>query len=228
MKRHYKFVDMTGAVVGRLTVLSEAHTTKRGTFWNVRCECGTEKALLGTYMRGPNATLSCGCAHREMVSALFSKHGESQTRLYKIWTGMKKRCGYSADKRYPRYGGRGIRVCEEWSAFPPFAAWARANGYADTLTIERLDNDVGYMPTNCTWIPLAQQSLNRAYTGRAPDGRSWVSIARDNGITGGIYHARVRRGWGREEAATTPRHAPGTPYRPQAPRQRSHADGRFV
>lgn len=91
-----------------------------------------------------------------------TKHGESQSRLYGIWEGIKSRCFDEHWHIYPYYGGRGITMCDEWrNDFLAFRNWAMSNGYADDLTIERIDVDGDYEPTNCTWIPKSEQPKNR-------------------------------------------------------------------
>ena len=88
-------------------------------------------------------------------------HGMSKTRLYEIWTDMKKRCYNPKNKRYNRYGLRGIGVCDDWkNSFANFANWALKNGYSDELTLERKDIDKDYCPKNCSWIPFALQQRN--------------------------------------------------------------------
>lgn len=89
------------------------------------------------------------------------KHPPSQDRLYAVWCAMKERCNNTHNKRYPRYGGRGIRVCKEWSNdFSDFAKWAENNGYRDGLTIDRMENDGNYCPENCRWVTTKQQNRN--------------------------------------------------------------------
>ncbi len=82
-------------------------------------------------------------------------------KLYGVWQGMNARCNNPNHRGYMRYGGRGIRVCPEWSDYAVFRTWALANGYRKGLSIERKNNNSGYSPKNCTWIPLAAQSKNR-------------------------------------------------------------------
>jgi hypothetical protein len=88
-------------------------------------------------------------------------HGQSNTRLYYIWRGMKARCKYM-QPRYHRYSGRGISVCDEWQrSFVAFLDWAIANGYRDDLLLDRRDNDGNYEPRNCRWATPKQQARNR-------------------------------------------------------------------
>lgn len=86
----------------------------------------------------------------------------SEHRLYGIWKCMVQRCENDSREYYYRYGGRGIRVCEEWHDFKAFVSWARSNGYENGLTIDRIDNDGNYCPENCRWVSAKAQSLNKS------------------------------------------------------------------
>lgn len=88
-------------------------------------------------------------------------HGMSDTRLHRIWQQMRRRCYSESCPDYPRYGGRGISVCDDWEQFLPFHDWALGNGYKAHLTIDRRDNNGNYDPDNCQWITRAQQNRNR-------------------------------------------------------------------
>ncbi len=131
----------------------------------VRCDCGTEKFVqLSSLVSGD--TISCGCSlglvhKRESCSRSNTKHGGAGTRTYSIWKGMRKRCNNKNESSYPRYGGRGIHVCERWSSFETFLAdmGECPAGYS----IERIDVNGNYEPSNCKWIPKNEQSLNRTY-----------------------------------------------------------------
>jgi hypothetical protein len=90
-----------------------------------------------------------------------TKHGMSNTRLYKIWSNMKARCENPNNDKFYNYGGRGIQVCLAWRDFMVFYNWAMVNGYDDTLTIDRKNNDGNYEPENCRWITLAEQQTNK-------------------------------------------------------------------
>lgn len=88
-------------------------------------------------------------------------HNGKHTKLYGVWCGMKLRCNNPHNKSYPRYGGRGIGVCKEWSeSFASFMAWAKANDYREGLTIDRINPDGNYEPSNCRWVTTAQQNRN--------------------------------------------------------------------
>lgn len=92
------------------------------------------------------------------------KHNKSHTRLYSIWNGMKTRCYRTYHQSYSNYGGRGIKVCEEWyDDFEAFEKWALSNGYTDNLSIDRIDNDGNYCPENCRWVTRAQQNANKRH-----------------------------------------------------------------
>ena len=141
-----KAIDLTGQRFGRLTVLERAGTdSRREAVWRCICTCGNEIYVQGHHLRCGN-TQSCGCLRVDTATT----HGESRSRLYHIWFGMKTRCYNPNTKDFKNYGGRGITVCPEWLYdFPAFQKWAIANGYRDDLTIDRIDNDKGYSPDNC-------------------------------------------------------------------------------
>jgi len=98
-----------------------------------------------------------------------SQHGLSRTRIYKIWHGMLARVDNPGSRFYARYGGRGIGVCDEWRDLQAFTAWAKSNGYADGLQIDRIDNDRGYSPLNCRWVTPAENSRTRSSTILTPE-----------------------------------------------------------
>lgn len=129
-------------------------------------------------------------------------HGESHTRLHDIWCDMHKRCKY-----HPGYAGRGIKVCQEWDEYVVFAEWARNNGYADNLTIERKDVNGNYCPQNCEWIEMRRQARNRTttkwveYKGRK---MSLAEAAEISGISYKLVHIRLKKGWSLERALSEP------------------------
>jgi hypothetical protein len=95
------------------------------------------------------------------VTGRFEKtHGLSNTDIYVIWCAMRRRCNSNHDKRYARYGARGIAVCAEWDDFSSFYNWAMLHGYRKGLSIDRIDNDGNYNPKNCRWVTISEQNRN--------------------------------------------------------------------
>lgn len=136
-------------------------------------------------------------------------HGKRHTRLYGIWTDMKTRCTNPNRAKYKRYGGRGIKICDEWRhSFQAFYDWAMANGYRDDLTIDRQDNDGDYCPGNCRWITMAAQASNKSTNHLIThDGETFTMAewARQTGIPREVLKDRIcRYGWNPGRALTTP------------------------
>ena len=166
-----KLIDLTGQTFNRLTVLGRSphNTNQNKPKWICRCECGKIVEVGGYELKSGN-TKSCGCWNKEVRHTNPTTHGLSKTRLYRIWRAMKERCYNPHNKRYKHYGGRGIKVCDEWrNDFMVFREWALKNGYDETApygqcTIERVNNDEGYFPFNCVWTTLQEQAWNKQYT----------------------------------------------------------------
>lgn len=158
----HNFADLTGTRFGELLVVAyEGNDKNRHSMWRCRCNCGKELVVCSTALKAGQQT--CGCkGSRKTIGERSTRHGDSYTRLYTIWSNMKGRCYNPNRTRFEHYGGRGITVCEEWrNDYSVFAKWARENGYKDDLTIDRIDVNGNYEPDNCRWIPLSEQSANR-------------------------------------------------------------------
>ena len=129
------------------------------------------------------------------------------SRLYGIYAGMKERCSNPCHCAYQNYGGRGISYCEEWQDFQVFKAWAESNGYSDNLTLDRIDVNGNYEPSNCRWITLKEQQNNRTnnhlieYNGDLKTLQQWGEIFNIKWTT---LYKRLQSGWDIEKALTTP------------------------
>ena len=167
-------LQLEGKRFGRLTVLGEADGRADGfTWWTCQCDCGNTVDVKGVSLKSGH-TKSCGCIVRDIVTARnhagYNQERNDNLRLYRIYHGMLSRCYNPVGdwKHYASYGGRGIKVCEEWRRdFKAFLRWALKNGYRDGLTIDRINNDGDYEPSNCRWATMSEQNFNRRKMGVA-------------------------------------------------------------
>jgi len=171
--------DLTGKRFNRLVVLKRVENGNGfKSRWKCLCDCGNETIVAGTNLK-TGEVKSCGCLKHLQRDT----HHLSGTRLYSIWNAMKNRCYLKTHSAYSYYGGRGITVCDEWKTdFESFYKWAINNGYSESLTIDRVDNNKSYCPDNCRWVPQEVQVNNRrscvliTYKGETKNLMQWCKL----------------------------------------------------
>ena len=154
--------NLIGMKFGRLTVLGLSDKSSRRTYWDCICDCGKFKTVRSDSLQN-GSIKSCGCLKKEQnkINLNRTTHNLSKTRIYKIWQGIKKRTLDTNSINYINYGRRGIELCNELKDFENFYNWSIKNGYSENLTIDRIDINGNYEPSNCRWTDLETQCRNR-------------------------------------------------------------------
>lgn len=204
--------NLIGERFGRWTVIGFAENTSktsRGRRWFCRCDCGTERVVKAQSLLSGKSK-SCGCLHSDVMKSVGkqynTKHGMTNTRLYRIHRHIINRCTNPNDIRYNNYGGRGITMCNEWFDFETFAKWALDNGYNDNVSIDRIDVNGNYCPENCRWASNLEQANNRTsnkmytFNGETHNIKQWSEIYN---IPYKKLWKRLYRGWDISRALTT-------------------------
>lgn len=207
---NYNFKDLTGQKFERLFVLEiDGKTNDNHYKWKCRCDCGKVVSVSGASLR-QGLTKSCGCYSADKTSEIFKIHGEKGTQLHNTWCAMKSRCNNTNDGFYKDYGGRGIRVCDEWNksnGYILFRDWANTNGYVRGLTIDRIDVNGDYEPSNCKWSTWKEQANNKrnnhfiTYNGKTQTMTEWADEYK---IDFKVLSSRILYGWSTERALTEP------------------------
>ena len=206
--------DLTGEKFGRLTVIELDHRKAKNPkgyryFWKCKCDCGNEAVVCGEFLT-EGRTKSCGCYRRENTIKMKTTHNHANTRLYSVWLSMKTRCKCEGSSAYKYYGARGISVCKEWLNYETFYEWAMLTGYDETAvrgkcTLDRIDVNGNYEPSNCRWISQKEQSRNTRRTLKFTINnvekslREWCEIY---GVPYARVVQRVKAGWDIKDALT--------------------------
>lgn len=201
--------DKRGQRFGRLIALEDVGRDKYGyVLWYCKCDCGNHKIVQSRYLG--KGTASCGCIAREIKQKQLTKHGRSRTRLYTVYRTMLQRCTNPNAHEYENYGGRGISICDEWkNSFEEFEKWALENGYDKKLTLDRIDVNGNYEPSNCRWVSMKTQQRNKrnnvrvTYNGETHCLSEWAEIF---GLKYVTFRQRFYAGWSMEKIANTPIH----------------------
>ncbi len=184
-------------------------------YYNIicKCICGKEKNFILGNLKG-GSTLSCGCLKKSNIGKANRTHGLTKHPLFGHWRSIKRRCYDKNNSGYKHYGNRGIIICKEWlDDFKNFYDWAIENGWEKGLSIERIDVNGNYEPSNCTWIPRNKQLVNKTTTfwieafGEKKALSEWARDERAI-VSDGVIRARILKGWDSERAITQPLERP--------------------
>lgn len=200
-----KFIDLTGKIFGRLTVIRPIEKTKDFDYkWECLCSCGKTAIVRGKSLKA-HTTQSCGCYRDECASS--RKHDGKGTRLYNIWKSMRRRCNDPHCASYKYYGARGITIAKQWDDFAVFKSWATQSGYKDDLSIDRIDVNGPYCPDNCRWVTKVMQANNtrrNRYIEYKGERYTLAQLSSLVGIKSGTIARRLKNGWPLRLALTIP------------------------
>lgn len=199
-------ISVIGKKYNRLTVIGE-YSNGRRVIRHCLCDCGNKTdVVLDKLVSGH--TKSCGCLNHEKRKTTPLKHGESKTRLWRIYAKMLRRCYVPKEPAYKYYGALGVRICDEWlNDRSKFFDWAKKNGYQDDLTIDRINVYGDYSPDNCRWATAQEQTRNKRNNryfncfGKEQVLSDW---AREYDINIATLRHRLEKGWSMEKSLTTP------------------------
>lgn len=202
-----RLIDLTGQKFGKLTVLEKCKSLNSSTRWLCQCDCGNLTIVHATSLKSGN-TKSCGCVRSELSKSR-ATHGMTKTPLYGVWNSMKQRCNNPNSTSFASYGKRGVSVCKEWEDdFMNFHNWANASGYAEGLSIDRINVNGNYEPSNCRWVDIETQANNKrnnVYLELNGEKKTIHQWCKEYGIDYAVVYQRIRKlGYTIEEALTTP------------------------
>ena len=204
-----KFHD--GQTFGKWTIITAYPSDSRNAL--CRCECGRVKYVARQHLKSGASRMCQSCAlnmrykntPREELKCY--KDGRLEDPLYQAWWSMKSRCLNPKHRSYPRYGGRGITICDEWLDFPTFRQWASEHNWQKGLQIDRVDNDGNYCPENCRFVTPKENANNRSncrmltFNGKTQSVSKWAD---ELGYEPNVIYLRLRMGWPVERTLTAP------------------------
>ena len=200
MKRKYK--DLEGQRFGKLTAIAYTDSTEDGRAkWLCECDCGKSTVVLQSSLVTGNTT-SCGCILKDRIT----RHGKSNTKLYKVWQSMKTRCSNPRSNRYKYYGGKGINYDPAWEHFEGFYT-DMAEGYKEGITLDRIDRAHGYSKDNCRWVDAVAQNNNKSDNLQilcCGELHTPKKIAELTNLPQSTIYNRRRAGWSDEKIVSTP------------------------
>lgn len=184
-----KKYDLVGIRFGRLTVDSFAGSIKKNKHWNCICDCGG-KTISSTHGLRTGGTKSCGCYRAERRLEVIVTHGKSRTSIHRRWVNMINRCTNPDDPAYQHYGARGISVCDSWLTFENF--YRDVGEIPKGMTLDRIDNEKGYEPSNIRWASAKDQMRNRRITLKF-EGKPLTEIAEETGVPYMTLYSRLKK-----------------------------------
>ncbi len=198
-------IDLTGQRFGKLMVIKFLGRLNYHSMYHCACDCGGMAVATSNNLRR-NHTTSCGCqsSRKDFGRRTTFTHGKRNHPLYESWLGMRNRCYWPQHNRFEHYGGKGIKVCDEWrDDFEVFYKWGIANGWKKGLQIDRKENDKDYCPDNCKFSTVKQQARNRTTNVKLTvNGITKIAIewAEEVNINPSIIYSRLKRGYSHQEA----------------------------
>lgn len=212
MENKHRIKDLKGQRFGKILVKEYVGSENKRSMWLCLCDCGKEKIISSKNILTNNVR-SCGCLKEKGFIKGDVVKGACGNRLYKVYKDMIHRCYYPSEKEYKNYGGRGIKVCDEWLAdFHSFSKWAFENGYDinapfGKFTIDRIDNDGNYEPSNCRWVDMKTQLNNTSCNVKLTANGETMTIAqwaRKLSVNDRTLQSRHRKGMSDEEIINKP------------------------
>jgi hypothetical protein len=209
-----EYENLTGLKFNRWTVMCQvekpAHVKNKQRYWLCKCDCGNEGIISTGSLKNGNSK-SCGCYDSEVIAERNRKNRKyemgSTNKLYWAWNHMLQRCEKDYENNKKDYKDRGIKVCDEWHDFNVFAEWALNNGVGDDLSLDRIDVNGNYEPSNCRWADAHTQANNKTDSRYIKIGSVTKTLsqwARENNMYHKTLAYRIDHGWDEKDLFLPP------------------------